>query len=80
MGKAFSSEFRNKIVQFHLDHGKPIKSLAEEYSVSVSSVSRWVIYHRNKSLSEAEKLSKDIPFDNPPHDKRCANGDSNKVL
>ncbi len=62
MGKVFSSEFRNIIVQLHLDHGKPIKSVAEEYGVSVSSVSRWVIYYRNKGVQEAEILSKWLYF------------------
>ena len=63
MGKSFSNEFRNMIVELHLNHGEPIKSLAKEYGVSDSSISRWIIYYRNKRLSEAEKLSKGVPFD-----------------
>ena len=63
MGKVFSNEFRNMIVQLHLEHGKPIKSLAEEHGVSVSSISRWVIYYKNKGLLETEMLSKGVPFD-----------------
>jgi len=64
MGKAFSAEFRNMIVELHLVYGKPIKGLAMEYGVSVSTISRWVIYYRNKGLLETEKLSKGVPFDN----------------
>ena len=51
------------IVELHLNHGKPINSLAKEYGVSASSISRWVIFYRNKRLSETEKLSKGVPFD-----------------
>ena len=63
MGKAFSDEFRNRIVELHLVYGKSLKSLAEEYSVSESTISRWVIYYRNKELQETQKLSKGVPFD-----------------
>ena len=63
MGKAFSNEFRNKIVQLHLDQGKSIKWLAEEHGVSASTVSRWIIVYRNRAHINAEKLSKGVPFD-----------------
>lgn len=63
MGKAFSVEFRNKIVQLHLDQGKTIKWLAEEYGISASTVSRWIIVYRNKAHMNTEKLSKGVPFD-----------------
>lgn len=64
MGKAFCAEFRDMIVELHLVHGKSIKWLAEEYSVSASTVGRWVMIYKNKGLIEAEKLSKGVPFDN----------------
>jgi len=63
MGKAFCTEFKDMIVELHLVHGKSIKSLAEEYAVSASTIGRWVTNYRNKKLLEAEKLSKDVPFD-----------------
>ena len=63
MGKAFSNEFRNKIVQLHLDQGKSIKWLAEEHGVSASTVSRWIIVYRNRAHINAEKLLKGVPFD-----------------
>ena len=69
MGKAFSVEFRNKIVQLHLDQGKTIKWLAEEYGISASTVSRWIIVYRNKAHMNTEKLSKGVPFDSFPNNK-----------
>ena len=63
MGKGFSTEFRNKIVQLHINQGKSISWLAEEYDVSASTVSRWIIVYRNRAYINAEKLSKGIPFD-----------------
>ena len=58
MGKRFSTEFRDRIVQLHIDQGKAISWLAKEYGVSASTVSRWVIVYRNRAHTNAEKLSK----------------------
>lgn len=84
MGKAFSTEFRNMIAELHIAHGKTIKSLAAEYGVSASTISRWVIYYRNKGLIDEQKLSKGVPFDsfftlseyheNPMFSTRMASG------
>ena len=63
MGKAFCADFRDMIVELHLFHGKSIKSLAEEYAVSTSTIGRWVTSYRNKRMLEVEKLSKGVPFD-----------------
>lgn len=64
MGKAFSAEFRQKIVDLNLVQGKSIKWLAEEYDVSASTISRWVTHFRNKGMAETEKQSKDASVDN----------------
>ena len=45
--KVFTEAERIKIVRLHLDENRTIKSLAEEFSVSVSTISRWVIRYRN---------------------------------
>ena len=63
MGKGYSAEFRNMIVNLHLEEGRSVKWLAEEYDVSISTIGRWVICHRNKEASKADKLSKGVPFD-----------------
>lgn len=63
MGKGFSAEFRKMIVNLHLEEGRSVKWLAGEYGVSVSTIGRWVICHRNKETSKANQLSKGVPFD-----------------
>lgn len=63
MGKVFCTDFRDMIVELHLVHGKSIKWLAEEYTVSASTIGRWVVCYRNKRMLEEEKLSKGVPFD-----------------
>lgn len=39
MSKHYESEFKKKIVHFHLKERKSLKSLAAEYSVSHASIS-----------------------------------------
>ena len=46
--KVFTEAERIKIVRLHLDENRTIKSLAEEFGVSVSTISRWVIRYRNR--------------------------------
>ena len=73
MGKGFSAEFRDMIVQLHLNQGKTISWLAEEYGVSASTVSRWIIVYRNRAYINAEKLSKGVPFDSFSNSKIISN-------
>lgn len=51
-GKPYTEEFRKNIVRLHLEEKRTLKSLGAEYGVSVSTVSRWVIYHKNKSIRD----------------------------
>lgn len=47
--KVFTEAERIKIARLHLDEKRTMKSLAEEFEVSVSTISRWVIRYRNKT-------------------------------
>jgi transposase len=38
----YEPEFKQKIVRLHLEEGRTIKSLSEEYEVSKASISIWV--------------------------------------
>ena len=38
----YEDEFKQKIVRLHLEEGRTIKSLSDEYSVSKASISIWV--------------------------------------
>ena len=42
MPQHFEPEFKKKIVRLHLEEGRTIKSIQEEYGVSKASVSNWV--------------------------------------
>ena len=50
MGKmAYEEVIRREIIQLHLEKNKTIKSLSDDYGVSPSTISRWIIAFRNKS-------------------------------
>ena len=46
--KIYTESQRKRIVALHLEKRRRIKCLAEEFDVSVSTVSRCVIRYRNK--------------------------------
>lgn len=46
----YTDEEKIEIVKLHLEHGRTINSLSDEYGVSVSTISRWIIKYRNNSL------------------------------
>lgn len=41
MKKIYEQEFKKKIVRLRLEKGRSLKSLAEEYGVSMVSISNW---------------------------------------
>ena len=41
MRKKYAPEFRKRIVKLHLEEGRSIQSLAEEYRVSTASISQF---------------------------------------
>lgn len=45
--KVFTEAERIKIVRLHIDEKRTIKSLAEEFEISVSTISRWVSRYKN---------------------------------
>ncbi len=48
MRKHYESEFKKKIVRLHLQDGRSIQSLANEYGVSKASISNWVSQYREE--------------------------------
>ena len=46
--KVFTEAERIEIARLHLDKKRTIKSLAEEFDVSASTISRWVIRYKNR--------------------------------
>ena len=45
----YTDSFKENIIRLHLNQKRTIQSLSKEYGVSTSTISRWVIYHKNKS-------------------------------
>ena len=41
MSRYYEPEFKHKIVRLHLEEGRTIKSITNEYGVSKASVSKW---------------------------------------
>lgn len=48
MSVNYESEFKKKIVRLHLEEGRTLKSIQEEYGVSKASISIWVKQLRNE--------------------------------
>lgn len=48
MNPHYETEFKKKIVRLHLEEGRTLKGLAEEYKVSKASISNWVSQFREE--------------------------------
>ena len=53
MPQKYEPEFKKKIVRLHLNDGRTVKSLIEEYGVSKSAISKWCEDYRNECQTEA---------------------------
>lgn len=54
MRKNYEPETKKQIVRLHLEQGKTIKSLSEEYGVSTASVSNWVNQFRKECQNNSQ--------------------------
>lgn len=54
MNKNYESEFKKKIVRFHLEDGRSLKGLATEYGVSKASISNWTKQFREECQTNEE--------------------------
>ena len=50
----YEPEFKRKIVRLHLEEGRTIKSLSEEYEVSKASISIWISNYRQECQTSQE--------------------------
>ena len=50
----YENEYKQKIVRFHLEEGRTIKSLSDEYNVSKASISIWVKAYREECQTNQE--------------------------
>ena len=72
MKKYYEPETKKKIVRLHLEQGRTLKSLSEEYCVSTASISNWISQFRKEcqdnsqakedynSIQEILKLRKEL--------------------
>lgn len=61
MSKQYETEFKKKIVRLHLEDGRTLRGLAEEYNVSKASISNWVSQFRNECQTN-EEAKEDYDF------------------
>ena len=57
MSRYYEEEFKRKIVRLHLEEGRTIKSLTNEYGVSKSSVSKWCEEFRKECQIKSQNSS-----------------------
>ncbi len=52
--KIFEPEFKKNIVRLHIEEGRTLSSLADEYGVSKASISIWVRNYREECQTNQE--------------------------
>ena len=61
----YESEMKQKIVRLHLEEGRTIRSLSEEYSISKASISNWVRAYREEcQINQETKHDYDYMMEN----------------
>ena len=66
MSRPYSTDLRERVVQAHLA-GEPIRSVAARFSVSVSSVPKWVARYRETGSTAPGKIGGHRPWRLEPH-------------
>lgn len=44
----YEEEFKKKVVRLHLEEGRTLKSLADEYGASKAAISKWIKTYREE--------------------------------
>ena len=61
MSQNYEQEFKKKVVRLHLEEGRTLKSLQDEYKVSKASISIWVKQF-SKECQTNEKAKEDYDY------------------
>ena len=61
MNQNYEPEFKKKIVRLHLEEGRTLRGLAEEYGISKASISIWTKQFREE-CQENDFLKKAAAF------------------
>lgn len=55
MSKNYDNDFKHKIVLLHLQEGRTVKSLHEEYGIAKSTVSQWCEVYQQECQDKANE-------------------------
>ena len=73
MSQNYEREFKKKIVRLHVEEGRSIKSLEDEYRVSHASISNWIKQFREEcKINEETKADYDFMKENLKLKKQLA--------
>ena len=62
---SYNDEFKKKIVKLHLENGRSIQSLSDEFNISKSGISNWVKKYREEFQTNTEtKAEYDLMAEN----------------
>ena len=63
--KNYNDEFRRKIVKLHLENGRSLQSLSDEFKISKSGISNWIKKYREECQGNTEtKAEYDLMTEN----------------
>ena len=51
--KQYDEEFKKKIIRLHLEEGRSLKGLADEYGISKAAISKWTKLYREEYQTTA---------------------------
>lgn len=49
--RRYEPEFKNRIIRLHLEEGRTLMSLAQEYGINKASISNWIKAYREECQS-----------------------------
>ena len=52
--KQFNKELKKEIVRLHIEDGRTLNSLSDEYKISKATVSNWIKQYRNECQSNPQ--------------------------
>ena len=55
--KQYDEEFKKKIIRLHVEEGRSLKGLADEYGVSKAAISKWTKLYREECQTTASSHS-----------------------
>ena len=67
----YEEEFKKNVVRLHLEEGRTLKSLADEYGASKAAISKWIKTYREEcQISPDSKNEYDYMKENLKHRKQ----------